>query len=88
MPVYFVIDYRIFILPHHERVRFMNSNSMHSQFSSPPAPKLWDSILKSIIHHMPEQLFPLLKHIFGKEYPKDTSVELLAAEYAAPGKAG
>ncbi len=65
----------------------MNSNSMHSQFSSPPAQKLWDSILKSIIHHMPEQLFPLLKHIFGKEYPKDTSVELLAAEYAAPGKA-
>ncbi|MCM1201361.1 MAG: hypothetical protein NC312_09030 [Bacteroides fragilis] len=35
---------------------------------------------------MPEQIFPLLKHIFGKKYPKDTPVELLAAEYSAPGK--
>ena len=64
----------------------MSNQSMSSQSSSMFARKLWDSILKSIIHHMPEQLFPLLKHVFGKEYPKDASVELLAAEYSAPGK--
>lgn len=64
----------------------MSNQSTFSQSSSLFARKLWDSILKSIIHHMPEQLFPLLKHIFGKEYPKDASVELLAAEYTAPGK--
>lgn len=64
----------------------MSNKSMSSQSSSLSARKLWDSILKSIIHHMPEQLFPLLKHVFGKEYPKDASVELLAAEYSVPGK--
>ena len=64
----------------------MNSKSISGLSSSQSARKLWDSILKSIIHHMPEQLFPLLKHIFGKEYPKGAPVKLLAAEYAAPGK--
>lgn len=75
-----------FILSHHERVRLMNNGSISSQSSFQPAQKLWDNILKSIVHHMPDQLFPLLKHIFGKEYPKGASVELLAAEYTAPGK--
>lgn len=64
----------------------MNNGSISSQSSFQPAQKLWDNILKSIVHHMPDQLFPLLKHIFGKEYPKGASVELLAAEYTAPGK--
>ena len=65
----------------------MNNKSLSYQFSAQLPRKLWDGILKSIIHHMPEQLFPLLKHIFGIEYPEGTSVELLSAEYSAPGKA-
>ena len=50
------------------------------------ARKLWDGILKSMMQHMPEQFFPLFKHVFGKDYPKDTPLELLSAEYSAPGK--
>lgn len=50
------------------------------------ARKLWDGILKSILHHMPDQFFPLLKHVFGRDYPRGTSIELLSAEYSTPGK--
>ncbi len=42
--------------------------------------KLWDEILKAIVDAMPEQLFPLFKELFGKVYPKGTSVVLLATE--------
>ena len=52
------------------------------------AHKLWDEIFKSIIRHMPEQLFPLFKLIFKKEYPRGTPVELLSTEYPVPGKTG
>ena len=37
------------------------------------ADKLWDEIAKTIADHMPNQLFPLFKEAFGKEYPKGTS---------------
>ena len=39
--------------------------------------KLWDEILKAIVSAMPSQLFPLFKEVYGREYPKDTSVRLL-----------
>ncbi len=42
--------------------------------------KLWDEILKAIVNTMPEQLFPLFKEVYGKEYPKGTSIVLLNTE--------
>ncbi|MDE6687565.1 MAG: hypothetical protein K2K17_09635 [Lachnospiraceae bacterium] len=42
--------------------------------------KLWDEILKAIVDTMPEQLFPLFKEVFGKEYPEGTSIVLLETE--------
>ncbi len=42
--------------------------------------KLWDEILKAIVYVMPEQLFPLIKEVYGKEYPPDTPVRLLGTE--------
>ncbi len=42
--------------------------------------KLWDEILKAIVDTMPEQLFPLFKEVYGKEYPKGTSIVLLNTE--------
>lgn len=47
------------------------------------AHKLWDEIFKSIVRHMPEQLLPLFKHVFQKEYPSNTCIELLSTEYSA-----
>ncbi len=41
---------------------------------------LWDEILKAIVDTMPEQLFPLFKEVYGKEYPKGTSIVLLNTE--------
>ena len=42
--------------------------------------KLWDEILKANVDAMPEQLFPLFKELFGKVYPKGTSIVLLSTE--------
>lgn len=42
--------------------------------------KLWDEILKAIVSAMPTQLFPLFKEVYGREYPKDTSIVLLGTE--------
>lgn len=44
--------------------------------------KLWDEILKAIVDAMPEQLFPLFKEVYGKDYPKGTSITLLSTEYS------
>ena len=33
---------------------------------------LWDEIFNTIVDVMPEQLFPLFKEVYGKEYPKGT----------------
>ncbi len=41
---------------------------------------LWDEILKAIVDTMPEQLFPLFKEVYGKEYPEGTSIVLLNTE--------
>ena len=42
--------------------------------------RLWDEILKAIVDAMPEQLFPLFKEVYGKDYPKGTPVTLLSTE--------
>ena len=42
--------------------------------------KLWDEILKAIVSAMPAQLFPLFKEVYGREYPKDTSIVVLGSE--------
>ena len=42
--------------------------------------KLWDEILKAIVGTMPEQLFPLFKEVYGKEYPKGTTITLVGTE--------
>lgn len=43
--------------------------------------QLWDEILKKETFLMPEQLFPLIKEIYGKTYPKNTAVKPLGTEY-------
>ena len=76
-----------FLIPsHHERTNLMNKQHDSANLSIELAHKLWDEIFKSIVRHMPEQLFPLFKLVFEKEYPKDASVELLSTEYPVPGK--
>lgn len=45
--------------------------------------RLWDEILKAIVAAMPEQLFPLFKEIYGKEYPKGTSIVVLGTEMSS-----
>ena len=42
--------------------------------------KLWDEILKAIVSAMPSQLFPLFKEVYGRDYPKDTSIVVLGSE--------
>lgn len=42
--------------------------------------KLWDEILKAIVSAMPSQLFPLFKEVYGREYPKDTTIMVLGSE--------
>ncbi len=44
--------------------------------------KLWDEILKAIVDVMPEQLFPLFKELYGKNYSRGTPVRLLSTEYS------
>ena len=44
--------------------------------------RLWDEILKAIVYTMPGQLFPLIKEVYGKEYPPDTSIRLLNTEHS------
>lgn len=46
----------------------------------PGSTQLWDEILKAIVDTMPEQLFPLFKEVYGKEYPKGTPIVLLSTE--------
>lgn len=70
----------------YEGTYLMNYRFTPDRSPSRLARKLWDGILKSMMQHMPEQFFPLFKHVFGKDYPKDTPLELLSAEYSAPGK--
>ena len=43
---------------------------------------LWDEILKAIVSTMPQQLFPLFKEVYGKEYPPGTSIILLPTEHS------
>ena len=38
----------------------------------PEDKNLWDAIFNTIVDVMPEQLFPLFKEVYGKEYPKGT----------------
>lgn len=44
--------------------------------------QLWDEILKKETFLMPEQLFPLIKEIYGKTYPVNTSIKPLSTEYS------
>ncbi len=51
-----------------------------SQNNIPGNAMLWDEILKAIVDAMPKQVFPLIKEIYGKDYPKGTPILLLATE--------
>lgn len=44
--------------------------------------RLWDEILKAIVYVMPKQLFPLIKEVYGREYPPDTPIKLLNTEHS------
>lgn len=43
---------------------------------------LWDEIMKKEVYVMADQMFPLIKEVHGKEYPKGTSIKPLATEYS------
>ena len=42
--------------------------------------KLWDEIFKAMIGTMPEQIFPMIQEVYGKTYPKGTSITILGTE--------
>lgn len=42
---------------------------------------LWDEMLKRQIQLYPWMLLPLIKEIFGKEYPDGTDIKMLSTEY-------
>ena len=42
---------------------------------------LWDEILKRQIERYPSMLLPLIREIFGKEYPAGTDIKILSTEY-------
>lgn len=44
--------------------------------------QLWDESLKKEIYLMPEQIFPLIKEIYGISYPPNTSIQPIATEYS------
>ena len=44
--------------------------------------RLWDEILKAIVYAMPDQLFSLIREIYGKEYPPGASIRLLSTEHS------
>lgn len=44
--------------------------------------QLWDEIMKKETFLMPEQLFPLIKEVHGKKYPRTASIKPLATEYS------
>lgn len=47
-----------------------------------PGNRLWDEIFKAIVHTMPEQLFPLFREVFGKDYPPGTPIILTSTEHS------
>lgn len=47
-----------------------------------PGGSLWDEILKAIVYAMPKQIFPLIKEVYGKEYPPDTRIIFLETEHS------
>ena len=44
--------------------------------------QLWDEIMKKETFIMPEQIFPLIREVHGKEYPKTVKIRPLATEYS------
>lgn len=64
----------------------MNKNTTSStstvNLSALSGDRLWDEIFKAIVDTMPEQLFPLFREVFGKEYPPGAPIRLLATEHS------
>ena len=44
---------------------------------------IWDAIIKRMAKLHPTILLPVIKEIFGKEYPAETRMEFLSTEYSA-----
>lgn len=44
--------------------------------------QLWDEIMKKETFRMPEQLFPLIKEVHRRDYPKGTDIHPLATEFS------
>ncbi|WP_276947887.1 DUF4398 domain-containing protein [Acetatifactor muris] len=59
-----------------------NANNGSNDTGSISGDRLWDEILKAIVDTMPEQLFPLFREAFGKEYPPGTPITLLRTEHS------
>ena len=58
----------------------MNKEKLTTEPAVLDGTKLWDEIFKAIVGVMPEQIFPVIKEVFGKAYPKGTSILILGAE--------
>ncbi|MCM1234976.1 MAG: hypothetical protein NC489_33170 [Ruminococcus flavefaciens] len=58
----------------------MSEKTLKKENAAYDGRKLWDEILKAIVDTMPEQLFPLFKEVYGKDYPKGTPIVLLRTE--------
>ena len=60
----------------------MNEEKLMTDTAVLDGSKLWDEIFKAIVGAMPEQIFPVIKEVYGKTYPKGTSVIPLSTEHS------
>ncbi len=70
-----------------ERIYMQKQKTQTTQDTVIDGSKLWDEILKAIVSTMPEQLFPLFKEVYGREYPRGTSVVVLGTEVSGAWEA-
>ena len=60
----------------------MNEENLTTDTTVLDGSKLWDEIFKAIVGAMPEQIFPVIKEVYDKTYPKGTSVIPLSTEHS------
>ena len=60
----------------------MNEENLTTDTTVLDGSKLGDEIFKAIVGAMPEQIFPVIKEVYDKTYPKGTSVIPLSTEHS------
>ena len=58
----------------------MNEEKLMTDTTVLDGSKLWDEIFKAMIGTMPEQIFPVVKEVYNKTYPKGTPITILGTE--------